>query len=94
MRPPETLPNGTTLHYVEGGYRIRRPEMHSFRRIRVRLVRGDHGTWWRARCDAWNGFTWEREWTIARTLLACVEMAVSQYAAELDGRYATTTSHA
>ena len=84
MRPPETFEYGTTLHATEGGYRIRRPDRFSYGRVFVRLVRGEYGTWWRARCDAWDGFSWNRDNTIARPTIAELEDAVREYVAGLD----------
>jgi len=84
MRPAETFPYGTTLRHVAGGYRIHRPDRHSYGRVFVRLVNGQAGQWWRARCDAWDGFAWRRDRTIARPTLDELEEAVRDYVQGLD----------
>jgi hypothetical protein len=83
MRPAETLPNGTVLRFVPNGYRIGTTDHTAAKRIRVKL---EHGTTWIARCDSWDGVTWSREWTVRRTLLQSVEMAVRHYAEEMDNQ--------
>jgi hypothetical protein len=84
MRPAETFEYGTTLHPTQGGYRIRRPDRHSYGRVFVRLVDGQYAKWWRARCDAWDGFSWSQDKILARPTIAELEEAVREYVAGLD----------
>ena len=84
MRPAETFEYGTTLHPTQGGYRIRRPDRATYGRVFVRFINGQHGQWWRARCDAWDGFTWSQDRIIARPTIDELEQAVRDYAQALD----------
>ena len=84
MRPPEVFEHGTILRSIQGGFRIQRPGRETYGRIFVRLVNGAHATWWRATCDGWDGYTWNRDRTIARPTIAELEAAIRDYVAGLD----------
>lgn len=82
MRPPETMPHGTTLRPVVGGFRIDRPGRETYGRIFVRLRRDR--TAWYAACDAWDGFTWTRDKTITRPTIDELENEIRRYVVGLD----------
>jgi phosphodiesterase/alkaline phosphatase D-like protein len=50
----------------------------------VRIVNGAQSTWWRAQCDAWDGYTWTRDRVIARPTIAELEQAIREYVVGLD----------
>ncbi len=83
MAPETTCPHGTILRPIAGGYRLRR-DSRTIGRVFVRLVNVTAGSRWRAACDLWDGFTWNRDRTIEHQDIARLESAVRDYANWID----------